>query len=110
MKIPLSKTTAYDLKDFVAKFFVEKKDGRGFNALVVECETSHYKTRITGATRMYFVIEGLGEFTINDEHMSAEPNDFFIIEDGDTYEYKGKMRLFEFNVPATGIENEEKVD
>ena len=110
MKIPLAKTTVYDLKDFAAKFYVEKKDGRGFNALIVDVVTNHYKTKLTGALRMYLVIDGTGTFILNDKEFMAEPFDLFIIQSGDTYSYKGKMRLFEFNVPGTDTSNEEKLD
>ena len=110
MKIPLKDAKTYDMKDFIARFLVEKKDGRGFNALIVDVLTRHYKTKLMGASRQYLVMEGAGMFIINDEEMSAEPGDFFIIESGSTYSYSGKMRLFEFNVPATDKSNEERLD
>lgn len=109
MKISLKDTKFFDREEFTGNLYVEKADGKGFNALIVDCITGHYKTKLTGAVRVYLVIEGLGTFTINDEAMSAEPFDLFVIESGDTYDYKGKMRLFEFNVPATDSSNEEKL-
>jgi gentisate 1,2-dioxygenase len=74
----------------------------------VECAIRHYKARLKNATRGYLVIEGKGVFIINEERHDALPYDLFLILDGDTYEYEGKMKLFEFNVPATDSSNEEK--
>ena len=59
--------------------------------------------------RAYLVLEGTGTFTINGIEEIAEQYDFFLISDGDVYEYMGKMKLFELNVPATDSSNEEKV-
>lgn len=109
-RIRFNDTHVADLKDFKAHFYIQKSGGRGYNALLVDCVTRHYKTRLTGAERMYLVIEGEGVFTINGKKTTAAPHDFFIIEDGDTYEYAGEMKLFEFNVPATDGSNEEKLD
>lgn len=110
MKIPLSKTTFFDREAFNGNKYVEKKDGKGFNALLVHCVTRHYKTKLKGATRMYLILEGRGTFTINDEIQSAQKDDLFIISDGDIYEYDGEMKLFEFNIPATDSSNEEKME
>ena len=109
-KIPLDKTEIHDHKDFVAKFYVKKEDGQPFNALLVECNTRHHKTKLIKATRMYFVISGNGSFTINGRKEEANPNDLFTIESGDVYEYSGKMRLIEVNVPPTDRSNEEKLE
>lgn len=110
MKISLKDTKVFDLKDFKAGFYLQKSDGRGFNALLVDCLTGHYKTRLTGAVRVYFVLEGSGIFIINGNSAGAEQYDLFIIESGDEYSYTGTMKLFEFNVPATDASNEEKLD
>ena len=110
MKISLKQSRTHDLGAFAAHFYVEKKGGRDFNALLVDCVTRHYKTRMKGAARAYLVLEGNGTFVINGEREAAEAYDFFIISDGDVYEYEGEMKLFEFNVPATDASNEEKLE
>src|SRR3989344_7812239 len=99
MKIALKDTRAFDRGEFKGNVYVEKADNRGFNALLVDCLTGHYKTRLKGAVRGYLVLEGGGTFTINDKEIPAQQHDLFLIQDGDVYDYKGKMRLFEFNVP-----------
>jgi hypothetical protein len=110
MKIALNQTTFFDRGDFIGKVYIEGKDGKGFNALLVECLTRHYKTRLKNAARAYLIVEGSGTFTINNKKETAEPFDLFVISDGDEYEYEGKMKLFEFNVPATESSNEENLE
>ena len=110
MKIPLSDERLHDKGAFKARFYTEKKDRSDFNALLVDCITRHYKTRLKGAARMYLIVEGTGSFTINGKKEDADQYDLFIISDGDEYEYKGEMKLFEFNVPATDSSNEENLE
>src|SRR3989344_2938270 len=109
MKISLTQTEFFDRGEFSGNLYVAKNQKEAFNALLVHCVTGHHKTKLTGAARMYLVLEGEGTFTINDRTETAAKNDLFIIGDGDVYEYEGKMELFEFNVPATDSSNEEKL-
>lgn len=110
MKIPLSKTESFDVGAFAGKIYRGKKHREGFNALLIICKTRHYKTKLLKATRVYVVVEGNGTFTINNKKHTAKPYDFFMIKNGQTYEYSGKMKLLEFNIPATGKSNEEKLE
>ena len=110
MKISLSDTRRVDAGEFTANFYVEKEDDRGFNALLVDCLRRHYKTKLSGASRAYLVLEGNGFFMTNGKKEKANQYDFFILSDGDVYEYEGAMKLFEINVPATDSSNEEKLD
>lgn len=109
MKIALKDTEVHDLKDFIAKFYVTKKDGEDFNALLVDCKTRHYKTKLKNAVRMYFVIEGNGEFVVDNEKYEANLHDYFLIKSGQIYEYSGKMKLIEVNIPSTDRSNEEEI-
>lgn len=110
MKIPLSQARFFDRQAFTGNVYIGKEHGKGFNALLVDCLTRHYKTRLKGSVRAYLVLGGSGSFTINGMKEAALPYDFFLISDGDEYEYEGSLKLFEFNVPATDSSNEEKLD
>ena len=109
MKISINDARFFDREAFNGNVFVEKKDNKGFNALLVNCISEHYKTKLKGATRVYLVIEGDGYFVLNGKEDTAGRDDLFVISDGDVYEYRGKMKLFEFNLPATDSSNEEKL-
>jgi hypothetical protein len=109
MKISLKDADVHDKGSFKVSFYVAKKDRSDFNALLVDCVTDHYKTKLKGAARVYLIIDGSGTFTINDKKEIANQYDLFIISDGDEYSYEGTMKLFEFNIPATDSSNEEKI-
>jgi hypothetical protein len=110
MKISLKEAAFFDRADFTGNVYVGKEKAKGFNALFVTCITRHYKTKLQGAARAYLVLEGSGTFTIDGKKEPAEQYDFFLISDGQIYEYEGSMKLFEFNVPATDSGNEEKME
>src|SRR3989344_1733317 len=110
MKISLNQTIFFDQGDFNGNVYIDGKEGKGFNALLVECITRHYKMRLKNAVRAYLILEGKGSFTINGQTDTAEPYDLFVISSGDSYEYEGPMKLFEFNVPATDLSNEDKLE
>ena len=110
MKISLKETEAFDLGAFKGNVYVHKDENRAFTSFFVDCLTKHHKVRLTGTTRVYFVMEGSGTFTINERTISAEKYDFFLIKDGDTYSYMGTMKLFSFSIPAADLSNEEKLD
>ena len=56
-------------------------------------------------------LDGAQKISLSDDATGcpADINFPFIISDGDIYEYEGKMKVFEFNVPATDSDNEEKI-
>jgi hypothetical protein len=110
MKIPFMETEFFDREAFNGNVYVKKEDEKGFSALIVHCLSRHYKTKLLSASRMYLVLEGVGTFTVNDDVQSAEKDDLFVISEGDTYEYEGEMKLFEFNIPATDRSNEERFE
>jgi gentisate 1,2-dioxygenase len=110
MKISLNQASIHDKRDFIAKFYLEKKTNPEFNTIFVECINRHYKTKLKNATRIYFVIEGKGYFIIDNIKQEANLYDLFIIKDSQIYEYRGKMKLIEINFPATDKSNEEKLE
>ncbi len=110
MKISLDQTQAKDKGEFLARFYLTKEQSDDASVIFVECRTRHYKTKMKGAKRMYFILGGSGSFIINEKQETANPYDLFIISNGETYEYSGAMKMLELNVPATDSSNYEKLD
>jgi mannose-6-phosphate isomerase-like protein (cupin superfamily) len=110
MKIPLEDAEVHDKGDFVASFYLRKKDNLGLNALLVDCKERHYRAKLHGATRTYIIVEGTGTFTIDGIVENAKPYDCFVIQSGQVYEYAGRMKLLEINVPPTDRSNEERLE
>ncbi|MEK6967362.1 MAG: hypothetical protein AABX51_01900 [Nanoarchaeota archaeon] len=107
----------YKLKDakkverqgFTAFKYNSKADLPEMNAIFVDCHDSHEKCSVKNSFRLYFVIDGTGEFLVGEEKFSVEKNDVVIIPPKTAYAYKGKMKLFEANAPATSSEDEIKL-
>lgn len=106
-KISLGETQHFDAEGFSGDVYVDPKDGFGYSALGVDVHGRHPRKRVIGATRSYLVREGSGIFTLGGVVHEVKEGDLFVIPDGGDYEYGGKMKLFEFNVPGTTSANEE---
>ena len=94
----IDKTKHFDQAGFSGDFYVSNEDKKGFNALRVSVHGKHPKKKMIDTTRVYFVIDGEGIFTLNETRYNAQKNDLFIVEPGNEYEYEGTMNLFEFNI------------
>ena len=101
MKISLGELTHENKSDYIVSHFIKKEQQTDFSIVFVECITGHYKTKLKHAKRIYFILEGSGNFIIDETSYDAKQYDLFIIESMSIYEYKGKMKMIEFNVPAT---------
>jgi len=109
-KIPFDATQHFDREGFSGDIYVKPEDGLGYSALNVDVHGSHPLTKMAGATRSYYVREGTGTFTLDGVISEVKEGDLFVIPDGGAYEYKGEMKLFEFNVPGTTSANAIKLD
>ena len=94
---------------FTAHVYNSKEEYSALNTVYVDCHTSHERVFVKESHRVYFVIEGSGIFDIGDETHEVEKDDVIVIEPKTEYAYKGKMKLFELNSPATGSEDEVEV-
>jgi mannose-6-phosphate isomerase-like protein (cupin superfamily) len=113
MSKKISRTDAdhFDREGFSGDIYIPKSQEMGFNALLIEVDGRHPKKRILkGNTRAYFVVRGQGSFTLDDKTHEAKAGDLFVVETGSTYEYDGKMQLFEFNVSPDNSFGDEKLD
>ena len=109
-KISLKDAFHFEREGFSGDVFVGTDQGSGYNALLVDVHGRHYRTGIKGATRNYLVVEGEGTFTLDGEVHQVQIGDLYVIPDGHDYEYEGKMKLFEFNIPGTTRANETNLD
>jgi hypothetical protein len=109
-KISIADIEVRERDGFSYQPLVETSVGLGYNLNLVNVHGRHYRTRITGVTRTYFVESGEGTFTLNGEVHQVKEHDSYVISSGDDYEYQGQMVLVEFNVPGATRENETNLD
>lgn len=98
-----NETFHFDTDGFSGDVYVKDEDKKGFNALRVSVNGKHPLKKLDESTRVYLVISGTGTFTINGKPEEVQPDNLYVIEPGDEYEYEGQMELFEFNVSRSNI-------
>jgi mannose-6-phosphate isomerase-like protein (cupin superfamily) len=110
MLFKLSNAKEVQEEGFTAFLYNLKSDFPSFNTVYVDCHKFHEEVYVKRSHRIYFVIEGSGTFTVDRKKNKTQKNDVIVIEPMTKYSYKGKMKLFEVNFPATNSEDEVKTE
>ncbi len=90
-----------------------KEDFSNASAAYFEVTGSHGKVKTTKSDRVYFVVDGKGEFVVDGEKIPVEESDVVIVPKNTPYDYKvkeGTMKLFLVHVPAYDEEAEVKLE
>ncbi len=111
MKFSLKNATEIERPGIKAKVYSTFKDFENVSATYFEVTGSHGKVKTTLSDRVYLVLEGKGEFIIDDQKILVEKDDVVIIPKNTTYDYSasdGVLKLFLVNTPAFRSEFEIK--
>lgn len=87
-----------------------KEDFPRASGVYFEVDGAHGKVKTTLSDRVYYVLEGKGEFIINDEIIPVEATDVVIVSKNTPYNYRGKMKLFLVHTPAFDPVHEVKLE
>ena len=90
-----------------------KKDFENASAAYFEISGKHGKVKTTKSDRVYYVLEGGGEFIANNQVIKVEKTDVIIIPKNTAYDYKsidGTLKLFLVHCPAYDPESEVKLE
>ena len=87
-----------------------KDDFENASAVYFEVDGAHGKVKTTKSDRIYLILEGSGEFIIDDRIVQVEKMDVIIVPKNTFYDYKGKMKLFLVHSPAFDEDAEIKLD
>jgi len=81
-----------------------KDDFKRASALYIEVTKRHGLSKTTKSDRIYYVLEGNGEFIIKDKKYKVDKTDVIIVEKNTPYDYKalgkGTLKMFMLHVPA----------
>jgi len=80
--------------------YSSKEDFPDMSCAYIIVTGTHGKIKNIKSNRIYFVIEGKGEFIVNDKSIQARTGDVVIIPKNTPYDFKGDMRLFLVSSPA----------
>lgn len=107
MKINEDSSFYFQREDFFGNVYMTQSEMCGFTQLMVYVNGHHPKKRMIDTTRTYLVVDGAGEFIINDKKYEAVADDLFVIKPGNIYSYSGKMKLWETNIsPENSFKDE----
>ncbi|HAE36994.1 TPA: hypothetical protein DCG29_04045 [Candidatus Nomurabacteria bacterium] len=103
MKFSLEKSHGFGWEGLKGFAYNSKKEFPNASTAYFEVSGSHGKTKTTLSDRIYYVIEGNGEFTVGDQKITVAKSDVVIIPKNTAYDYKtsGKvLKLFLVHTPA----------
>jgi len=90
-----------------------KEDFNRASVAVFEVTGRHGKVKSLMSDRVYLVLEGKGEFIINEEVIPVEKDDVIIIPKNTPYDYRaveGTLKLYLVHAPAYDEKKEVKLE
>lgn len=93
--------------------FNSKEDFPGASAAYFEVTGKHGRVKTTSSDRIYFVIDGTGEFDIDGKIVSVGKTDVLIVPKNTPYDYKATskvLKLFLVHSPAFQPEADIKLE
>lgn len=103
MKFTLKKARPFGWKGLKGRSYSSREDFTNASVAYFEVTTSHGKVKTTLSDRVYYVIDGKGEFVINDKIFEVKKSDVIIVPKNTPYNYKtkkGVLKLFLVHIPA----------
>jgi len=110
MKFELKKAKEFGWNGLKGWAYNSKEEFKNASAAYFEVDGSHGKVKTTSSDRIYFVLDGEGEFIINEKIVPVKKTDVVIVPKNTPYNYRGKMKLLLVHTPAFNPEFEEKLE
>ncbi|OIN89542.1 hypothetical protein AUJ59_01265 [Candidatus Beckwithbacteria bacterium CG1_02_47_37] len=100
--LKFTKTTGYkfDRGDIKGFSFNTKEQFSHMSAAWFECNGKHPKMKSFNSDRLYFILQGKGEFIVNNQSVTVKQKEVIIIPKNTPYNYKGKFTCFLVHCPA----------
>ncbi len=112
MKFSLAQATEFGWDGLIGKALSTKEDFERASGAYFEVTGNHGPTRNKISDRIYFIIDGEGEFEIDGKKYSVENGDMVIAPRDTLYDYRATngttLKMFLVHSPAFNQENESK--
>lgn len=105
-KFTLKDASAFGWEGLSGRAYNSREDFERASTAYFEVNGSHGRVKNTLSDRIYYVIDGKGEFVIEDRKIPVEKTDVVIIPRDTFYDYRGKLRLFLVHSPAFNVDND----
>ncbi len=103
MKFSFKNASEFGWEGLKGKAYNSQRDFENASAAYFEVTGSHGKAKTTRSDRIYLVLDGHGEFIIDDREIPVEKNDVVIVPRNTPYDYrstKGVLKLFLVHTPS----------
>jgi len=112
MKFTLKNSYKFSWEGLKGWAYNSKEDFENASAAYFEVSGSHGKIKTTHSDRIYFVIDGKGEFEIGGKIIPVKKSDVIIVPKNTPYDYRSKegvLKLFLVHTPAFDPDYEVKL-
>ncbi len=113
MKFTLKGARQFEWEGLKGWAYNSKEDFASASGVYFEVVGSHGKIKTTKSDRVYFIVDGKGEFIINEEVIPVEKSDMVIVPKTTPYDYRAKegvLKLFLVHTPAFDPDSEVKLE
>lgn len=104
MKFALKNSYKIGWKGWNGWSYSTKEDFENASAIYIEVTERHGKTKSKKSDRVYYVLDGKGEFIIDKEVIPVKKTDVIIVPKNTPYDYKAldgtTLKLFLVHIPA----------
>jgi mannose-6-phosphate isomerase-like protein (cupin superfamily) len=100
MKLTLDTAYLWSMPGLEGRSYGSKEISPVASASVIEVDGRHGKGKTTVSDRVFYILEGDGEFTVGDEVFMVGSTDVVVIPKNTIFDYSGKMKLIVVHVPA----------
>ena len=100
--LKFTKTSGYkfDRGDVKGFSFNTKEQFSRMSSAWFECRGKHSEMKSINSDRMYFILQGNGKFTVNNQSVTVKQKEVIIIPKNTPYSYEGKFTSFLVHSPA----------
>lgn len=113
MKFTIKKAHKFGWKGLKGWAYNSKDDFKNASGAYFEITGRHGKIKTTKNDRVYFVVDGKGEFIIRGKTISVEKSDIIIVPKNTPYDYRatnGTLKMFLVHTPAFDTDSEVKLE
>ena len=110
MKFKLKNAQPFESEGIRGLSYNTKEEFPSASAAYIEVKGRKEKVRNIVSDKIFYVLEGEGEFMINGEIIPVKATDVVVVPKMTPYNYWGTMNLFLVNTPAFDPTTEEKLE
>jgi mannose-6-phosphate isomerase-like protein (cupin superfamily) len=100
MKLTLATAYPWSMPGLEGRSYGSKDISPTASASIIEVDGRHGKGKTTVSDRIFYILEGEGEFVVGDEVFPVQSTDVIVVPKNTSFDYSGKMKLFLVHVPA----------